>query len=126
MNVRSFLGGCFLSVLPASAAAQRLGGTGEPDVSIVRTFLALLLCLVIALLAVLLIRYRLGGRLPLFITRMGPVDARVSVIESRRISPQAEVSLIACDGEEFLVLLSPGGPLLLRRDAAGSGSGERA
>jgi hypothetical protein len=102
-----------LLVAPAAAQAQHLGGAASPDVSMTRVFLALLVCIVIACLAIVLIRYRLGGKIPSFLPRLQAAGVRIRLVESRRISPQAEVSLIECDGAQYLMLIAAGGTLLL-------------
>jgi flagellar biogenesis protein FliO len=102
-----------LLVIPAAAHSQRLGGGASADISMARVFLALLVCIVVACLAILLIRYRLSGKLPSFLPRLQSAGARIRLIESRRISPQAEVSLIECDDTQYLLLVAAGGTLLL-------------
>ena len=105
-------------LVPAAAEAQRLGGSAAPDVSLVRIFLALLVCLILASLAILLVRYRLNGKAPSFLPRLSSANVRIRLLESRRISSQAEVSLIECDGAEYLLILAPGGTMLLRESKA--------
>jgi flagellar biogenesis protein FliO len=114
-----------LSSLPVAAAAraQQLGGAASPDVSVVRVFLALLVCLVIAVLAALLLRHRVRGRpggslLP----RLASANSRIRLIESRRISPQSELVLFESDGTEYLLALGAGGILLLHEHPAASGA----
>ena len=107
----------FGALLPvAGANAQQLGGGGAPDISLVRVFLALLVCLIVAVLAVWLLRQRIkgGGTLPLF-TRFGTTNARIRLIETRRVAPQSDVCLVECDGQEYLLLLSPAGASVLRQ-----------
>lgn len=107
-------------ILPvAGANAQQLGGGGAPDISLVRVFLALLVCLIVAVLAALLIRQRVkgGGSLPLF-TRLGSTSSRIRLIETRRVAPQSDVCLVECDGQEYLLLLSPAGASVLRQGLA--------
>jgi len=94
-------------------AAQRLGGGTSPEVSLVRVFLALLVCLIVASLAILLVRQRLrGGRLPIF-TRLASTSGRIRLLESRRIAPQTDLCLVEVDGAEHLLLIAPGGTLPL-------------
>lgn len=97
-----------LSFSPAGAAiAQQLGGAGTPDVSIVRVFLALLICLIVAVFAALLLRQKFrGGSLPL-LTKLGARSNRLHLVESRRIAPQSDLCLVRCDGEEYLLLIAP-------------------
>lgn len=111
--------------MPGTAAAQRLGGSAAGDISLVRVFLALLACLLIAIMAVLLLRYRLGGRFPSLMPRLVAARGRIQLLESRRISLQAEVSLIAFEDREYLILVGAGGALLLNdRSAAESPAGD--
>ncbi|HKC03553.1 MAG TPA: flagellar biosynthetic protein FliO [Sphingomicrobium sp.] len=114
------------SALAGAAEAQRLGGAADADISLVRVFLALLFCLLIAGLAVFFLRQRYGGRSPSFLVRMKSSPSRIRVVESRRIGPQSDVTIVECDDREFLLLLSPGGPALLRErplEPAPEGSG---
>lgn len=98
----------FLAFSPAgSAYAQQLGGANTPDVSIVRVFLALLVCLIVAVFAVLLLRQKFqGGSLPLF-TKLAARSNRLHLVESRRIAPQSDLCLVRCDNEEYLLLIAP-------------------
>ena len=121
MTLRSAASFPAIAALASAARAQALGGQGAPDVSLVRVFLALLFCLIVAALAILFAKYRLGGGMPPLITRMNARDGRIRLVETRRIGPQSELSVVECDGEEYLLLLSPGGPLLLRSGKARGG-----
>lgn len=111
--------------LSGAAHAQRLGGSASADISLVRVFLALLLCVIVAVLAIFLIRQRYGGgRLPSMFPRLAPGGSRLRLVEIRRIGPQSDLCLVQCDETEFLVLIAPGGALLLReRQAAAIGDG---
>jgi flagellar biogenesis protein FliO len=108
--------------LPTAAGAQQIGGGGAPDVSLFRVFLALLVCVIVAVLVVLFVKQRMGGRLPRFLGRIAPSQGRIRLIEGRRISPQGELCICEVDGEEFVLLLSPGGALLLDRRRQGRGA----
>jgi hypothetical protein len=106
---------CLFSAAPA--LAQRLGGGGGVDVSLTRIAMALILCLMIAALAVLLLK-RNGGRidLPAF-HRLVPAARparRIDVIETRRVSQYADVCLLRCDGREYLILCAQQQQTLLR------------
>lgn len=107
-----------LGLLPAAASsaarAQQLGGDASADVSFVRVFLALVICLILAALAILLVRQRLGGRGAPLLPRLTARQGRVAVVETRRLSPQAELALVEFDSTEFLLLIAPGGPLVLK------------
>jgi flagellar biogenesis protein FliO len=119
--------GFLVAVLSLSSAAhaQRLGGAATADISLVRVFLALLFCLIIAALAIFLLRQRYGGgRLPAMFARTASSSSRVRLVESRRIGPQSDVCLIEADGKEFLVLITAGGPLVLQRHATATAESE--
>ena len=107
----------------SASQAQRLGGASEPDLSLVRVFLALFVSLVIAFLAILLLRKRYGlGGLNWSIRQRS--QSRIIVLETRRIGPQSDLSLVQCDSDEFLLLLTPGGPAVLRQTPLSQQSGE--
>ncbi|MEI9851958.1 MAG: hypothetical protein WDN24_15250 [Sphingomonas sp.] len=103
----------------------RLGGGGALDISLTRVVLALLLCLMLAALAALLLK-RGGGRIDLAALRRLaaklPVERRIQVIETRRISQHADLCLLRCDGEEYLILCSAQQQSVLRRTPAGEGA----
>ena len=101
-----------------AASAQRLGGATTPDVSFVRVFLALFVCLIVAVLAVLLLRQRRGTGAPFFLSRLSASTSRIKVVETRRIAPQADLSLVRCDDEEYLLLIAPGGASVLHQKSA--------
>ena len=103
-----------LAAAPAFAGPGRLGG-GEPlDVSLGRIVAALLICIVIAFLAVLLIRQR-GGRIDLsaLVTRMDSRRRALRVVETRRLSPHADLCIVEHDGCEYLLLLMAGDARIL-------------
>jgi flagellar biogenesis protein FliO len=115
----TFVAAASLILAPAAAAAaQRLGGGGSDDVSAVRVFLALLVSLLLASFAILLLRQRLGGRPIRLLPRLHSAGERIRLVESRRITPQAEISLVEVDGAEYLLLVSASGPLLLKGPGA--------
>ena len=116
-RLRLAIFGLFAPALASAAEAQRLGGAANADISLVRVFLALLFCLLIAVLAVFFIRQRYGGRSPGFLARMKSGPSRIRVVESRRVGPQSDVLIVAADDREYLLLLSPGGSVLLREGA---------
>jgi flagellar biosynthesis protein FliO len=94
---------------PLMASPGRLGG-GEPlDVSLGRIVAALLICILIAILAVLLIRQR-AGRIDLrgLFSRLELGPRAIEVVETRRLSPHADICLVRYDGREYLLLLLPG------------------
>ena len=96
-----------LLLLAQPALADRLGGGSELGISLTRIVMALLLCLMLAALAVLLLK-RGGGKFDLaalrgLMVRM-PAARRIEVIETRRVSQHADVCMIRCDGREYLIL----------------------
>lgn len=100
------------------AGAQRLGGGGDLNISLTRIVMALVLCLMLAGLAILLLK-RGGGRVDLATLRKlvvaMPVRRRIDVIETRRVSQHADLCLFRCDDEEYLVLCAQQQQTVLRR-----------
>jgi hypothetical protein len=107
-----FAAGC----RPADAWAQQLGGGQAPDISLVRIGAALAVCVLAAIALALTLRRR-AGRAPLNLTgwRRGLARGRrIEVVEARRLSPTADVSILRCEGTEYLLLSGPGGHAVLR------------
>jgi hypothetical protein len=107
-----------LSLAPAVHAGEPggLGGGEDLSVPIVRILFAFLFCAGLAFLVVLVLRKRgAGGSLSLF--KLPTKARRIEVIETRRLSPHADVSLIREGGDEYLVLLFAGGCEVLRSGA---------
>jgi flagellar biogenesis protein FliO len=103
-----WLAGSF--VLPMNAAiAQQLGQGGEEDISLLRVFVVLILCIMLAAIAAFVLRARLGGT-KLWSKHMA---GRLVIVESRRVTPQASICLIALDGQEYLVAFSPNSASLI-------------
>jgi hypothetical protein len=107
-------------LLPAPAAlahAGRLGGGGSLNLSLTRIVMALILCLMIATLAAFALK-RSGGRVDLARLRgllaHLPAQRRVEVVEARRVSQHADVCLLRCDGQEYLILCSAQQQTVLR------------
>lgn len=104
---------------PALAQPGRLGGGGGGvDVSLTRIVSALVLCLMLAVLAVLLLK-RNGGKIDLpavrgLFARMPVAARRIEVIETRRVSQHAEVCLLRCDGRDYLILCAQQQQTVLR------------
>lgn len=101
------------------AVAQTLGGGEDSDFPWLRLFAALTLCLVLAVAAVMVQRRRLGRpavSIPEFWLKLratGVADARITALETRRLSAQVTVSVFTCDGRDFMVACSSQGRLLL-------------
>lgn len=112
---------CTVVILPlllaAPAAARQLGG-GEPlDVSLGRIVMALIIGIIVAVLAILLIRQR-SGKIDLA-TLFARVELRqraIQVVETRRLSPHADICLVRHGGREYLLLLLAGRARILRNE----------
>lgn len=121
-SVRLAVGAALLSGGPALAASPRLGGGAPLDVSVGRIVAALLICLIVAGLAILLVRQR-SGRIDLagFFSRMEIRPRAVQVVETRRLSPHADICLVRHDDREYLLLLMAGDARVLRDRSAPPG-----
>lgn len=111
---------------PAHANAARLGGGEDLHVSLWRIVVALLVAILIVVLAALLIRQR-GGKFDLaaFAGRMRLKTSDINVVETRRLSPHADLCLIRHRDREYLLLLGAGhGRILNRADLAPDGPNE--
>lgn len=108
----------------ASACAQTIGMGKSLDVPVLRIVLGFVICAILAFgAAILLRRYYASGRASL-LNNLRKKDVRLSahdgsrrivVLESRRISPHADVCRFAASGQEYLVLVSSNASLLLRQ-----------
>ena len=104
----------------AASAATRLGGGGAPDIPVGRIVLAFLLCVVVAGLAILLLRQR-GA--PLAWRRLGEARGAIEIGEVRRLTLHADVGVVRHAGREYLVLVQAGAASVLReRDVEGAGA----
>ena len=120
-RVRSALAGCALAMIaaPALAAPGRLGGGGDLGVSLGRIVASLIICIFVALLAALLIRQRAGkSDLRAFFARLEPRGRAIHVVETRRLSPHADICLVRSGGQEYLLLLMAGSAQVLREGPA--------
>jgi hypothetical protein len=123
MRLRQACSAIWLALLatPALASPGRLGGGGGVDVSLTRIVMALVLGTMLAGLAALAIK-RGGGRFDMAAVRRLfaalPTARRIEVIESRRVSQHADLCLVRCDGEEYLILSSAQQQRILRGGAA--------
>ncbi|HTN14548.1 MAG TPA: hypothetical protein VL094_07055 [Sphingomonadaceae bacterium] len=103
----------------APALAQGLTGGSAPAIPWLRLVLAFGLCIAIAIGAVLLLRrhQRRGGPvLPAALFQRHGVASqrRISVIETRRASSTADLCLVECDGQTWLIALTPAGATVLK------------
>jgi hypothetical protein len=110
-------GAALLVAAPALAGAGRLGGGQPLEVSLGRIVAALVICIIIAILAALLIRQR-SGKLDLY-AWFGRLQARpraIEVIETRRLSPHADICVVRHSGREYLLLLLAGDARILSEE----------
>ena len=115
-------GAALLAASPALAQAGRLGGGQPLEVSLGRIVSALVICIIIAILAVLLIRQR-SGRIDLqaWFGRLQVRPRSIEVVETRRLSPHADICLVRSSGREYLLLLLAGSAQVLREGAVAEG-----
>lgn len=110
-------GTALLAAAPALAGGARLGGGQPLDVPVGRIVAALVICIIIAVLAALLIRQR-AGRIDLyaFFGRLQSRPRAVEVVETRRLSPHADICVVRHSGREYLLLLLAGDACVLREE----------
>lgn len=112
MKRLAYLSAIVGAALPITAAplhAQQLGGGGGIEVPLLRMVAALVVSLGAGLALALLLRRR-GARLPARLKWLEGVvrPGRIELVETRRIATQAELSLVRCEGQEYLILSGPG------------------
>lgn len=114
------------AAMPLPALAQHLGGGTDPEISLVRIIVALVICIAAAAALALVIAKR--GLL----AKGGPAKRwsreglraklrsrhRITIVEARRISPHADICLARCDGREYLIVCGPGDIRVLAEGAA--------
>lgn len=116
-------GAVALAALTVAAAAEAaepggLGGGEDLSIPVWRILAAFLLCVALAFAAILVLRRRRpGAPLPSF-PRLPVRARRIEVLETRRLSPHADISLVRENGREYLLLLSAGGGQVLRAGTA--------
>jgi anti-sigma-K factor RskA len=104
----------FCALVATAATAQTLGRADNDDVSIWRVVAAFALCVVLAVAAALVLRARLG-----YLPQLGTGRARrLRLVETLRLGRQVSLSIVACDGEEMLLLSSDQSGQLVRRPRA--------
>lgn len=107
-------GAALLAAAPALAGGGRLGGGQPLEVSLGRIVAALVICIIIAVLAALLIRQR-AGKIDLY-ALFGRLQSRpraIEVVETRRLSPNADICVVRHSGREYLLLLLAGDARIL-------------
>jgi hypothetical protein len=113
------VGAAGLLLSPAALAAQlrptHLGGGGDLQISLVRIIVSFVICVIIAALAILMLRQRSGKiDLAALFARIEPRARQIKVIETRRLSPHADISLVHQGGREYLLVLQAGSVEVLR------------
>ena len=99
-----------------AALAGQLGQAPDDGPSIWRVVGAFGLCVLFALAGALALRAR-GGLGPLPWPRPSG-DRRLKLVESVRLTPQVQLCLVECDGQEMLLTTSPSGATLLRDETS--------
>jgi hypothetical protein len=111
----------------AAQAAGRLGGGQPLEVSLGRIVAALVICVVVAVLAVLLLRQR-SGRIDLrgLFSRLELRTRVVEVVETRRLSLHGDICVVRHAGREYLLIVMAGSARVLREQAIGDSALEPA
>lgn len=114
---------CWVAV-STPALAQTLARGSDTDIPWLRLGAALILCLGLAVGAAYALNQRMGSGAPIRGIGLGRLlptlvkagispSARLSDIETRRLSAQVTVSVFRCDGRSFMVTASAQGHLVL-------------
>ena len=111
---------------PALATArQGLGGGDALGVSLARIVAALAVCLIVAVLAILLLRQRSGKTdLARFFAPMTSARRSIEVVETRRLSPHADICVVRHNRQEYLLLLLAGAATILSQTAVADDGNE--
>lgn len=88
-----------------SSYAMKLGGGADAEVSAWRVVAAFLFCAGLAIAVAFLLRTRIKGTTALF----SQAPRRLQLLETTRVSHQTDICLMSCDGQDFLVAVSPNG-----------------
>lgn len=127
MRLRSCARAGFLALLLVSAlvgpalaaAAPKLGSAQPLDVPIARIIAGLLISTLVALVVVLVLKRRGGGALPFRLPQIKAQNPdRIVVLETRRLSPHADLCRFTSAGKEYLVIVTPSGSNLIREKDA--------
>lgn len=95
---------------PGNAMIVRhLGGGQALDISLGRIVVSLVFCIIVAALAILLVRQR-GGKIDLaaIFSKGEPRARAIEVVETRRLSPHADICMVRASGREYLLVLQQG------------------
>jgi hypothetical protein len=105
-----------------NAAQPHLGGGGSLDISLGRIIASLVICIIVAVLAILLIRQRGGrGDLAAMFARLQPQACAIEVVETRRLSTHADICLVRHNGRDYLLVLQQGSMHVLRDEPTSDG-----
>lgn len=108
---------CVFWLTCSPAVAQRLGGAEETGISVLRILAALVICLAAAVALIFVAKGRGGWRQTTFDFRaLINRKSRIAVVEVRRISSYAEISVIVCDGIQYVILSGSSGQQILDRN----------
>lgn len=96
----------------ASALASPLASGSEPTIPWARILLAFIFCATLAWGAILLFHkhrgaiglQKLAARLPGI---PGPPSDKIELVETQRASPHCDICLVRCNGQEFLLAITP-------------------
>lgn len=105
------------------ASAQQLAGGSSPDISIIRILMAMIICSAAAFGLVVVLR--LQRKMPpiphLNLPGLSFVKVPlIEVLEARRLSPHADISLIRHGNIEYLLLCGASGLQVLNTKVVGS------
>jgi flagellar biogenesis protein FliO len=87
-----------------AACAQTLGQGPDDDIPLWRVGVVLVLCLLLAVVAIFALRTRLGrGSFTNLVMRK---DRRLQLVESLRLGSHADLCIVRCDGQDLLIVVS--------------------
>jgi hypothetical protein len=102
---------------PVAVAAERLG-PAPIEFPFIRLALALILCSLIALLAVLWLKRTMQagalGKLAPGLALLRTPAREIRVFETHRVSPHADICRVTCGDIEYFIVVSAGGASVLR------------
>lgn len=109
-----------LATLAPPASAGRLGGASAPDIDLVRIFAAFALCALIAVAAAALLQRARGGVAKASLARFldprtwpKPQPAKISVLETHRMSLHGDICRVQADNKEYVLVVGTGGTTIL-------------
>lgn len=113
-----------MAAMAQNAVKPHLGSGGALDISLGRIIASLVICIIVAVLAILLIRQRGGkGDLAMLFVRIQPRARLIEVVETVRLSPHADICLVRHDGRDYLLVVQQGAMQILRDEST---AGDRA